>query len=68
MPELKLCPFCGGEAQLESEACGDSVASAYAVFRVFCYDCRAKIEGREAYNVVRDWNARVKINDENWVI
>jgi Lar family restriction alleviation protein len=68
MPELKLCPFCGGEAQLESEACGDSVASAYAVFRVFCYDCRAKIEGSDEESVLERWNTRVKITDENWVI
>jgi len=53
---------------LESEACGNSVHDAYVVFRIFCYDCMVKIEGIDDESVLRRWNARVKVNEENWVI
>lgn len=65
-PELKPCPFCGGEAEL---SCGFYNAVDYAT--VMCTDCGAKICFDSDHDpeltfdameeaAIRDWNRRVQ--------
>lgn len=54
MPELKPCPFCGGEAELEKRGMFEMT-----VFDVKCMDCRAiGCGGNTAEKAVAAWNKR----------
>lgn len=49
-PELKLCPFCGGEA----------ICDGGAYYWVRCLDCKAETRGVHKKEMAADlWNRRV---------
>jgi len=68
MSELKLCPFCGGEADVHSwwsdaDECGrasvgckrESYSNGYECARIYIRRCDAKTAERDA---IRIWNTR----------
>ena len=50
--ELKPCPFCGGEAEIERYGC-TRFSTAYR-----CQDCGCSLETSETFNHGREWNTR----------
>ena len=50
--ELKLCPFCGGEAE--------EYINAQEICGIACTECGACVEDSEAWLVANKWNARVE--------
>jgi len=54
MTELKLCPFCGGKANLTTEY----LVIGLAVSKVECMSCGASTAENSAKNAIRLWNRR----------
>ena len=53
MPDLKLCPFCGGEAEV-----GDGFGHRWIVG---CTECGASAEeGFVLPDIIKAWNRRIK--------
>ncbi|MDP8251200.1 Lar family restriction alleviation protein [Pseudochrobactrum saccharolyticum] len=50
--ELKPCPFCGGDAEIERYGC-TRFSTAY-----HCQDCGCSLETSETFNHGREWNTR----------
>jgi len=55
LTDLLCCPFCGGEADVESENFGDCAAP---VFRVVCAHHKLDYWSDTAKEAVEFWNAR----------
>lgn len=57
--ELKLCPFCGGEAERFSDR-GMSIETGMSCVRTFvvCSDCSALVSGGTQEKAVSAWNRR----------
>ena len=60
MTELKKCPFCGGEANIESYDPYDGYQGNFTVWRVQCYQCRALIQRKTREKAIADWNRRAE--------
>lgn len=54
MPELKPCPFCGGQPELYPRQRGD-YNTAYIIR---CWKCMVWFDGRAQADVVEKWNTR----------
>jgi len=52
--ELKPCPFCGGEADMDYEPCGLRSVD----WIVFCNNCLAKMTSTEKEDAIKQWNRR----------
>jgi Lar family restriction alleviation protein len=67
MPELKPCPFCGNEAEMESRyiGYGSLGLGAHDWYTVKCKSCRGKSDeyGTEEAAIAA-WNKRVKEGEE----
>lgn len=54
--ELKPCPFCGGEAEIERKG------SIRASMIIACLDCGARVESGDVYGLTKPesykWNTR----------
>jgi hypothetical protein len=44
MPELKPCPFCGGEAEEDATACAEYYGHDHQDYTIRCKSCKAQIE------------------------
>ena len=59
MAELKLCPFCGGEAELRHYEDFNKDFSSVYKFYVQCKDCEAQSKPiANVENAVNTWNTR----------
>ena len=58
MKELKPCPFCGGEAKLNTDT-PKGVHTSLVKPRVECTKCGAVLYGSCAVIVVEAWNSRI---------
>lgn len=70
MSELKPCPFCGGEAQI-NDAKNSRQAEGYSLKEVTCLNCGAKVWGKgidyfrfektheDVKSAIEAWNRRV---------
>jgi len=56
-PELKKCPFCGGEARMEPSLYESSRVD------VSCVKCEAMISRDTEKEAAGAWNARAKLED-----
>ena len=56
MNELKLCPFCGGEARYFVFSNSRSYLAAHVVS---CLKCKKRVQGVSKVNVIEKWNRRV---------
>jgi Lar family restriction alleviation protein len=57
--KLKPCPFCGGEAITKKYYPYDGYQGESAVYRVYCKNCKANIEGHYLEGMIEHWNGRV---------
>ena len=60
MTELKKCPFCGGEANIESYDPYDGYQGDCMVWRVKCLECKAIIQRRTKEEAIEAWNRRAE--------
>ena len=58
MDEVKACPFCGGEAEV------DEGVSGYILATVTCEKCGAFMPGGVVTAAVRQWNRREPVTQE----
>lgn len=58
MSELKPCPFCGGEAILESNKLRYGT-----IYSAYCQKCGAEITGFSEHEAVAAWNRRAQPDD-----
>jgi Lar family restriction alleviation protein len=58
VPQLKPCPFCGGEAEIEK------IGTARQSMIIVCTDCGCRVESGDVFNLTRPenykWNRRVE--------
>ena len=59
MSELKPCPFCGGEAILESNKLRYGT-----IYSAYCQKCGAEITGFSEHEAVAAWNRRAQPDNE----
>ena len=59
MSELKPCPFCGGEAILESNKLRYGT-----IYSAYCQKCGAEITGFSEHEAVAAWNRRAQPANE----
>ena len=59
MNELKPCPYCGGEANIESYDPYDGYQGDCTVWRVKCIECKAFIQRGTKDEAIAAWNRRV---------
>lgn len=61
-PELKPCPFCGGEAEIDSDEYGDG-PNRMSCTRVYCSNCYCETDWNTGIYDFKDaidiWNTRV---------
>lgn len=50
---LRRCPFCGGESELEGPSNGTGL------FDVHCVECSAALIGKDPLELVRRWQRRI---------
>ena len=60
MTELKKCPFCGGEANIESYDPYDGYQGDCTVWRVKCSECKVIIQKRTEKEAIEAWNRRAE--------
>ena len=59
MPEIKPCPFCGGNVSVYAYDPFDGYQGNLTRYRVFCLNCRASIEREDREKAIEAWNRRV---------
>ena len=58
--ELKSCPFCGGKAKTGRYYPFDGYQGESAVYKIYCENCKAKIESNSVDSVWELWNRRAE--------
>ncbi len=58
MPELKPCPFCGGEAKLYDLLQDDGKKTWYDYY-IECTVCHSRTDDGEKMEVIKTWNTRM---------
>lgn len=59
---LKLCPFCGGQANLSHYYVIPTNGTNQVIWKVQCQSCMAKVEGSSESNAAANWNKRHEIS------
>lgn len=64
MTELKLCPFCGGDAEITKSVVTQGMWGHYQ-YQVICTECGAQTLNDNSEEIaVRSWNRRAEAKDK----